>query len=116
MGKFDFAIRLMDKYFELFPDSKYSYDMYTLPFAEAYYKTGEIQKANKILERIGVIYSQNLDYYFSIKGNAREYYSSDVEQALGVLRRLNYIAKEYKQEKLAADLDGKFHEELKKYR
>ncbi len=36
--RYDDAIKLMDKYFELFPDSKYTYDMYTIPFAELYYR------------------------------------------------------------------------------
>jgi hypothetical protein len=110
------ADRLLDKYFVLFPDSRVSYDMYVMPFAELYYKIGETNKANKILERIGQIYSQNLDYYFSFSGKYREYYTRDVEQALGVLRRMNYIAKENKQVKLAEDLDRLFQQELKKYR
>jgi len=115
IGKNQEAVKLMDKYFELFPDSKFSYDMYTIPFAENYYKVGEPAKANKILERISQIYSQNLDYYYMFKGKRREYYSRDVEQALGVLRRMNYIAQEHKQAKLAADLDRLFQQELKKY-
>jgi hypothetical protein len=115
IGKYTEAIKLMDKYFVLFPDSKYPYDMYTMPFAENYYKVGEVEKANKIILRIGRIYAQNLDFYFSIRGRFREYYSRDVEQALGVLRRLNYIAKDNKQLKLADDLDWMFQSELKNY-
>jgi hypothetical protein len=105
----------MDKYFELFPDSKFSYDMYTMPFAEMYYKVGETAKADKIMIRLSQIYSQNLDYYYMFKGKVREYYKKDIEQALGILRRMNYIAQENKQAKLAADLDKLFQEELKKY-
>jgi siroheme synthase (precorrin-2 oxidase/ferrochelatase) len=89
--------------------------MFTMPFAENYYKVGETAKANMIMERIGQIYSQNLDYYFMFKGKRRDYYTRDIEQALGVLRRMNYIAKENKQDKLAADLDRLFQQELKKY-
>ena len=56
MGKNKEAIKLMDKYFELFPDSKIPYDLYTMPFAEMYYKVGETAKANKIMVRLGEIY------------------------------------------------------------
>jgi hypothetical protein len=115
IGKNKEAVKLMDKYFELFPDSKFSYNMYTIPFAENYYKVGETAKANKIMVRISQIYSQNLDYYYMFKGKRRDYYSGDIEQALGVLRRMNYIAQENKQAKLAADLDRLFQQELKKY-
>ena len=109
------AIKLMDKYFELFPDSKFPYDMYTMPFAEMYYKVGETAKANKIMVRLSQIYAQNLDYYYTFKGKVRDYYTKDIEQALGILRRMNYIAQENKQAKLAADLDKLFQQELKKY-
>jgi tetratricopeptide (TPR) repeat protein len=115
IGKEKEAIQLMDKYFELFPDARFSYDMYTIPFAEMYYKAGETAKANRILERIARIYSQNLDYYYMFRGKVREYYTKDIEQALGILRRMNYIANENKQTRLAADLDKMFQEELKKY-
>ena len=115
IGKYDEAIKLMDKYFILFPGSKYPYDMYTLPFAELYYKAGEPAKANKIMERIGQIYAQNLDYYYTFSGRWREYYSDDIEQALGVLRRTYNLARENNQPKLANNLDRLFHQELKKY-
>lgn len=115
IGRYNESIKIEDKYFELFPDSKFPYDMYTMPFAENYFKLGENAKANKILDRIGRIYAQNLDYYFSIKGREKEYYTRDVEQALGVLKRINYIARENKQDKLAHDMDVLFQQELKKY-
>ncbi|MCX6247459.1 MAG: DUF2723 domain-containing protein [Bacteroidetes bacterium] len=115
MGRKKEALKLMDKYFELFPDSRFTYDMYTMPFAEMYYKLGDTAKANKILVRLGEIYSQNLDYYYMFKGDKREYYSKDIEQALGILRRLNYVAEEHKQVKLASKMDALFQQELKKY-
>ena len=115
MGRNAEAIKLMDKYFELFPDSKYSYDMFTIPYAEFYYKAGQSDKANKILMRITRIYSQNLDYYYSFTGRFREYYSKDIEMALGTLRRMNTIAIEYKQEKLADEINIAFKTELKKF-
>jgi tetratricopeptide (TPR) repeat protein len=115
IGKYDEAIRLMDKYFILFPGSKYPYDMFTIPYAELYYKAGEPAKANKIMERIGQIYAQNLDYYYTISGRWKEYYSDDIEQSLGVLRRLFHLAQDNKQTILANDLDQMFQKELKKY-
>jgi hypothetical protein len=115
MGRNNEAIKLMDKYFELFPDDKYSYDMFTIPFAELYYKVGQPDKANKILMRITRIYSQNLDFYYSSTGRVREYYSKDVEMALGTLRRMNTVAVEYKQDKLADEINIAFKNELKKF-
>jgi tetratricopeptide (TPR) repeat protein len=89
--------------------------MYNIPFAEMYYKTGQAEKANRMLERLCEIYGQNLDYYYTFKGKYRDYYKKDIEQALGMLRRMNYLAKENKQDKLAAEADSLFNQKLKLY-
>ncbi|MCX6245754.1 MAG: DUF2723 domain-containing protein [Bacteroidetes bacterium] len=115
MGRKKDAIRLMDMYFDKFPESKFEYDMYNIPFAEMYYKTGETEKANKMLERLLVIYGQNLDYYHTFQGKYRDYYTKDIEQALGMMKRMNYLAKENKQDKLAAKADSLFNQKLKYY-
>ena len=113
--RYDEAIRLMDKYFVLFPDAKYPYDMFTLPFAELYYRAGEPAKANKIMTRVSQIYSQNLDYYYTFNGRVKGYYTGDIDQALGILRRIFNIAMENHQLILANDIDILFRKELKKY-
>jgi siroheme synthase (precorrin-2 oxidase/ferrochelatase) len=89
--------------------------MFTIPYAELYYKVGQPEKANKILMRITQIYSQNLDFYYSSTGRVREYYSKDVEMALGILRRMNTLATEYRQDKLADEINVAFKNELKKF-
>jgi hypothetical protein len=116
MGRKTEATRLMDVYFEKFPENKFVYDIYNVPFAEMYYKVGEPAKANKIMERLCVIYGQNLDYYYTFKGKYKDYFSKDVEQALGIIKRMNYVAKENNQDKLAARIDSLFNIKIKSYR
>ena len=113
LGKPKDATRLMDLYIEKFPESKVPYDMYIIPFAEMYYKAGQIEKANKIMEQVTNVFSQNLDYYYSFKGKHREYFDQDIQQGLGILKRMNQITTEYKQTKLAAKIDNIFQSKLK---
>jgi len=116
MGLKKDAAKISDKYFEMFPDSKISYDMYDIPYAENYYRAGETGKANAIMERLAQIYVQNLEYYFSFQGKDRDYFQKDIETSLGILKRLTDVAKEFKQDKLAAKIDTTFHLMLKGYR
>jgi tetratricopeptide (TPR) repeat protein len=115
MGKKKEAVTLMDEYFKYFPESKIPYDMYNLPFAELYMKAGQTQKGVVLLERIAEIYSQNLDYYFSFTGKNKDYYQEDIQTALGLLKRMNSIASQNQQPKLAAKLDSLFNLKVKSY-
>jgi len=114
-GKKKDAAILMDQYFKYFPDSKIPYDMYVLPFAELYFKAGENKKAIELIERISQIYSHNLDYYFSFSGKNKDYYQEDIQTALGMIKRMNSIASQNHQEKLAAKMDSLFNLKMKSY-
>ena len=109
------AIEMLDMYIKNFPDSKISFDMYMLPFAEIYYKAGAPDKANKLVERVSVIYSQNLDYYYSYASQNRQYFEQDIQTGLGVLRRLSMMASENKQPELASKMDALFNQKLKSF-
>ena len=109
------AVALMDVYFKYFPDSKIPYDMYVLPFSELYFKAGENKKATDLIERISEIYSQNIDYYLSFRGKFAEYYQEDIQTALGMIKRMQSVAGQFKQDKLAAKMDSLFNAKVKSY-
>ena len=114
-GKKKEAIEMLDLYIKYFPDSKVPYDMYMLPFAEIYYKAGATDKANKLIERVAEIYSQNLDYYYSFSPGNTKYFEQDVQTALGIIKRLSMVASENQQPKLAAKIDTLFNMKIKAY-
>ena len=115
MGKNKEAIEMMDIYIKNFPDSKVPFDMYMLPYAEIYYKAGAVDKANKLVERVATIYSQNLDYYYSFSPENRQYFDQEVQTALGILKRLSMVASENNQPKLAGKMDTLFNMKIKSF-
>jgi hypothetical protein len=115
-GKKKQAVEILDLYFEKFPDSKFPYDMYVLPFAELYFKAGETSKGEKIVERIAEITCQNLNYYYSFTGRNKDYFQDDIQQSLGILKRLNIVSTENHQTRLAAKMDSLFNMEIKSYK
>lgn len=109
------AIRLMDSFLVHFPNSKIPYDVYTVPFAEYYYKAGAFQKGNKVAEIYAANVTGELDYYFSFPSQYRQEFDEDIQQAMGMLRRLSMVADQYKQTAIKAKMDSIFNLELKKY-
>jgi tetratricopeptide (TPR) repeat protein len=114
-GKKAEAIEMLDLYIKNFPDSKVPYDMYMLPFAEIYYKAGAPEKANKLVERVAEIYSQNLDYYYAFSTTNKTYFEQDVQTALGILKRMSMVSSENHQTELAAKIDKLFNMKLKSF-
>ncbi|MGE5423961.1 MAG: protein O-mannosyl-transferase family, partial [Syntrophothermus sp.] len=111
----DSANKLMDVFFREFPDSKIPYDIYVLPFAELYYKTGQDSKANAIIKRITQVITQNLDYYYSFEGTRRNYFQDDIDNSLGMLRRMQMVTADNKQGDLSKEIENTFKLEFSKY-
>ncbi|MEI7980560.1 MAG: DUF2723 domain-containing protein [Bacteroidota bacterium] len=112
-GKKKEAIEILDTYISNFPDSKVPFDMYMLPYAEFYYQAGATEKANQLMERVGQIYSDNLNYYFTYSTAYRQYFDQDIQTSLGIIRRISMLASENKQVKLAAKMDTLFNLKVK---
>jgi len=111
-GENDKAIQLMDKCLEEFPDEKFSFDMYMIPFIEVYYDAGANEKANVIADRVLEIYNQNIVYYYSLDDKLFKYYEKDYNQALGVMQQLSMMARNNNQSELHQKIDSVFNEHL----
>jgi len=114
-GKKKEAVELLDTYIAFFPDSKVPFDMFMVPYADIYYKAGATEKANKLIERVAEIYSQNLDFYYSFDGRNKQYFEQDIQTALGMLRRLSIVTKDNNQDALSARMDTLFTKKIKLY-
>ncbi|MCB2219793.1 MAG: DUF2723 domain-containing protein [Bacteroidetes bacterium] len=106
------AIQLMDECLEQFPDEKFPFDMYMIPFIEVYYDAGATEKANAITQRVFEIYDQNLSYYERLNRGLQKYYETDYNQALGVLQQLGMMARMNNQTELHQKIDSTFNNYL----
>ncbi|HPE57939.1 MAG TPA: DUF2723 domain-containing protein [Bacteroidales bacterium] len=107
-GENDKAIELLDYCLTQFPDEKFTYDMFMIPFINVYYDAGAPEKANAILERVFEIYTDNINYYNSLDADLQKYYESDYGQALGVIQQLGMMARTNKQDELYQKIDSSF--------
>ncbi|MBN2172753.1 MAG: DUF2723 domain-containing protein [Bacteroidales bacterium] len=112
-GEKEKAIDLLDRCMEAFPNSKITFDMFMIPFADVYYTAGAYDKGNTIVEKIFENYSQDIDYYNRLNEKLFKYFESDYNQAMGVLQKLSIMTKMNKQDELHSRIDSSFREQLK---
>lgn len=104
-NKLDSAVIVADKFIEFFPDDKVDFDLYMLPFSEVYYRSGEIEKANSLIETLLKRYTNELIYYNSLDSDRARDFAQDQQQAVMVIERLSEIALMNRQTELQQKID-----------
>ena len=104
-NKYDSAVKVCDYVQQIFPDNKIHYDYYMIQFVDVYYKSGAIEKGNKLANRLMQIYQQNTDYYLSLNPEFRGNYDEDLNEAFGFFNSLKQIADQYNQKDISQRVD-----------
>lgn len=114
-GDVEKAIIALDTYQEYYPHEKVHYDMYMLPYAEAYYRAGAIEKGNEIINTLYDYYTSDLNYINSLDPEFKKLLVQDQQTALGVLQRMGQSTRQYRQTELSAKIDSTFKEQVNFY-
>jgi tetratricopeptide (TPR) repeat protein len=99
-GKYDSANVVIDHCLEAMPDKSVPFNYFTMPLAEGYYKTGEIEKGNQIANRLIEIFDEQLAYYFEFPDKLKKKYDFEKQQNLALLQKMGQVAGRYKQEEV----------------
>jgi len=110
-GKKDSAVAVVDRCFELLPQHRMRFDLYTTRLIEAYYMAGEIEKANEMVESFYAQLSKQLDYYFSLRPEIGAATDMERRMDLQALQDLNIATRTYGQ----TELNAKLQKALDKY-
>ncbi len=114
-GEKEKAIKALDTFFENYPHDVVHYDMYTIAYADAYYRAGAIDKANEVVQILYDYYVSDLKYINSLDPERKKLLIQDQQTALGVLQRLGQTTREYKQTDLNTTIDSTFKEQINFY-
>ena len=109
-GKMDSARIVLDQCMEIVPNDRVPFNFWAVALADAYYKLGDTEKANQIVEQISVIFEEELTYYFSIRRKYRVRLMSDIQLALHVYQEMVRLTGEFNQTELNTVLNEKFAE------
>ena len=114
-GEVEKAIIALDTYQEYYPHEKVHYDMYMLPYAEAYYRAGAIDKANEVINILYDYYTSDLNYINSLDPEYKKLLIQDQQTALGVLQRMGQSTRQFRQTELSSKIDSTFKEQVNFY-
>ena len=101
-GETEKAVALLDTCLYYFPDSKITYDVLMIPFAELYYAADEVEKGNAVAGRLLDIFGDNVRYYTSLDDAfSVTYYQQDFQRNMSFINRIMEMAIENGQQELA---------------
>ena len=100
-GKQDSARKVLDRCFEIMPETVVPYDFFTVPLISSLYRTGETAKANAIAETLNKNVTEDLVYLFSFPEKDMQPMDNAFQEAVFTMQRLNRTVEDAKQEKLA---------------
>jgi hypothetical protein len=110
-GKPDSAKKVLDRCFEMMPETVVPYDFFTVPLITGYYKAGETAKANAIAERLNKNVTADLAYFFSFPDKDLKAMDLSIQESVFTMQRLSQATQDAKQ----ADLAARTEATLQKY-
>ena len=109
--KMDKAVNVLDECVRVMPDHNVPFDKLMVPIVQNYYRTGEDEKANAILEVVFDRYAEELEYYLNNDLETTIQLRQEIQTSFAVLQRLHvYVTRMYPQESLREKIDGRFQE------
>ena len=110
--KNDKALKVLDKIIELMPNDKIPYDYFMPGIAESYFKLGEFEKGDAILNTIVDECIANMEFYRSFKPDMQARIQNDIADNLRLMMNVAAYANQYNQK----DILSKTSERLEEYR
>ena len=106
-GKKEKAKIVLDKCMETLPEYNVPYDYFMIPIAEGYYRIGETEKGNEILNRLLEIFSHDIEYYFKNSDNPKEF-TNEKRNCLFILQETGKTARNNNQKELSDRAEQEF--------
>jgi len=106
-GKNDSVVEVLDRGIYFFPNYKFPFDYYMIPWVDLYYRAGAKEKGKEMLVTLSDIYTENLAYYAS-DARFSSAFENEIQESLAVMQRLGQMAKENHEDELADQIDQTF--------
>ena len=96
-GKMDSAVAVIDRSFELVPNSIVPYEYFALGLAESYFQAGASEKGDLVLEDALEVFDNELNYYFSLdrKFLNTQTVNDEIQRNLFFLQRMERTARNF---------------------
>jgi hypothetical protein len=114
-GKKDSAIKVLDKCMQIMPQNRVPFNYFIVPVIEQYYRAGQVEKANKLVNSFYNSTLEDLQYYFMFRGSKAKGVDYEKRFGIQVLGELNRITSFFKQKELASKIETSFQQYYQLY-
>lgn len=105
-NKTDSAVKVLDRCFKVLPAEQVPLNLWSLPLIEQYYRASQSTKANDLSEKLYTNISDEIKYYFKLKGNLGRNVDNQKQLCLYTLNQLARITATYKQKDLSTKVEN----------
>jgi hypothetical protein len=114
-GKKDSAKKVLDRCFELMPNSQVPFNHYVLPLVEQYYRLNDTQTAVNLTNQLFAIAEKNIKYYYSLGEELGATVDFEKQIALHIMVELARMTETYGQPELSKTMQEKLQVYYEKY-
>lgn len=106
-NKIDSARIVLDRAMKVMPPETVPVNYFTLPIADVYYKIGEFEKANSLLDQLADITLKEINYFMSFDKKYEKSIEYDRMLGIHIIQEIMRMAGENGQEELVQDIEDK---------
>ena len=103
------AVQVLDRMFEIFPDSKMPLTYDSLPAAALYYEVGKQDTANELIRIMARNSFEMLEYYFSLPENFMNASQVEQQREMSNLQNLLIVTRQNNQQELNKEIDDRLN-------
>jgi hypothetical protein len=107
-GELEKAVTVADRCIELMPNSRIPYNYFNVPIAEIYYKAGQAEKANAIIEVLFEKSRQELNFYFQLSNEKFSPIKNEARKSLALLQEIGRVVVNNNQKELQERIEAEF--------
>ncbi len=110
--KYDSVVEVLDRGLYFFPENKFPFDFFMIPWADNYFKAGADDKGEDVLRSIAKRYIDDLNYFASLDEKHAQYYNDQIQESMAVLQRIAQLADHHQQFELSDEFEQDLIENL----
>ena len=108
-GKKDKAQEVLEKCLKVMPAENVPYNYFMLPVAESFYRLGDTEKANQIVEMVYDRYEREVQYYVDLPAYKYKQAGQNPQQSISVMYRvMELVTRKFPQDELGKRVQESF--------
>lgn len=110
------AVEVLDLATTKIPSKLVPHNYFSIFLAEGYYRAGEFEKGDVILEEFAASNLQEVDFFSSLRPGLKNSFGDEVQRSMYIYFKVAEMAKQYNRTELSKQFEGHYEEAMKTLR